>query len=159
MPKIERGIRLFAILLIFYAIINLLGSFNINDFKAVCKGLPEPVIFFAYFFNIVYSIICIKCGTSIMRHENWARKTAVVLVFISLSLGALLFPIMMRNLKGVYRDSQAFQGMTQEAFVRTTGMFTLCFTFFEIAFIFYFTRGVVKKQFNPDFHDEKSRDK
>ncbi|NQT22310.1 MAG: hypothetical protein HQ579_02610 [Candidatus Omnitrophica bacterium] len=143
----KKIVRVFAILLIIYAVISLLGSKNFNEFKQVCQGLPEPIIYLVYLFGIGYSIICIKCGLSIMRYEDWARKTAVVLVLISLILGALMTPLMLRNLKVVYAANPALKGADLDMLVRSTGILTLLFTFFELAFVFYFTRIRVKKLF------------
>lgn len=146
MENKNSGIRSFGIMLIVYGVINVFSYINFKEFKEICAGLPQSVIYSIFAFGIIYSIMCIKCGSSILKLEEWARKIAVILVLTSLLLGLFLTPIMLENAKGIYR--QKFGAAANlDAAIRTIVIFAVFFTIFELAFVLYFTRPKVKEYF------------
>lgn len=142
----NKAIRIFAIIFIIYGIINLFGLANFNDFKELLSGIPQPFIFLIYAFGICYGIMCIICGSKILRLEEWARKTAVILVLISLILGVFTSPIMMRNLRSFYA-TQLEQASNIDTLMRGAAFLAIIFTIFELSFAYYFTRSRIKGQF------------
>lgn len=145
MKEPKGWIRAFSIALILYGAFNLLGYSKYDSFKMLCNGLPEMLIFAAYVYGVGYGIMSILCGTKIMRLEDWARKTAVVLVFISLVLGLLLTPTVLKNLSS-YFDMISGVGPFED-FKRLYVVFSIIFTLFEISLIYFFTRPKIKKYF------------
>jgi len=141
------GIRVFSGILIIYGGFNLLGLVNYNDFKELCYGIPPLIVILIYIFSVIYSIICIKCGHSMLKFENWARKTAVFFVIASLMVGVFVTPIMTKNLSSVYSKKGVSKKMNVDEAVKSALFFSLLFTFYEMAFVFYFTRVKVKEKF------------
>jgi len=143
----NRSVRAFAIGLIVYGAINLLGNAGYEDFKLLCKGLPQLVILTVYIFGIGYGIMSILCGTRILKFENWARKTAIVLVLVSLLVGLLVTPIAARNLETFYSVNADIRNIPLDNLVKVYMFFTVIFTLFEILFIYFFTRPKMKGYF------------
>ena len=148
MDNPNRNIRTFAIGLILYGAINLLGNAGYGDFKLLCKGFPEPVILAIYIFGIGYGIMSILCGTRILRFENWARKTAIVLVLMSLLIGLLITPQTLKNLELFHSENLALQTVSLRGLIKTYIFFAVIFTLFEVSFIYFFSRSKVKTCFN-----------
>ena len=147
MENPNRSIRAFAIGLILYGAINLLGNAGYGDFKILCKGFPEPIILAIYIFGIGYGIMGILCGTRILRFENWARKTAIGLVLMSLLIGLLITPQTLKNLELFHSENIALQNVSLRGLVKTYISFAVIFTLFEISFIYFFTRLKIKGYF------------
>lgn len=141
------GIRMFAVAHIIYGIFNLFGLNNYKDFKNLLTGYPEAVIFIIYGFGIVYGIMCIFCGSKILKLEDWARRIAVILVIASLFLGLFTNPVALKNIRTFYGYGQQFGGADPEAVIKGFLLFAIFFTLYELAFVFYFTRGRVKEHF------------
>ncbi|OGW76093.1 MAG: hypothetical protein A2Z72_01885 [Omnitrophica bacterium RBG_13_46_9] len=149
MERHSSGIKIFAIALVIYGVITLLGLGSYSDFKLLCKGFPQAVIFIIYIFAVGYGILGILCGSRILRMEEWARKTAVMLVLMSLLLGLLMNPVMFRNLEGFYAEKgQAAAGL--DLIIKSYILSTIIFTLFELSFVYYFTRTRIKELFRID---------
>ena len=141
------GIRIFAVTHIIYGIINLFGSNNYKDFKELLTGYPNAAIFIIYGFGISYGIMCIFCGSKILKLEDWARNTAVILVITSLFLGLFTNPVALKNIRTLYGHGQQFGGADLDTVIKGFLLFAIVFTIYELAFVFYFTRGKVKEHF------------
>ena len=147
MERRASGISFFGAAHIIYGIINLFGLNNYKDFKNLLTGYPNALIFLIYGFGIFYGIMCIFCGTKILKLEDWARGTAVILVIISLFLGLFTNPVALKNVRILYEQGQQLGGASLDAVIRGFILFAVIFTLYELAFVFYFTRGKVKEQF------------
>jgi len=149
MEKPVRGIRIFGFMLVAYGILTLLGLGSYSDFKLLLKGLSDVFILSIYAFSVGYGILCVLCGTRILRLEEWARKTAVKLVLISLLLGLFLNTTVFRNLENVYALKESAE-LTLDTVRKSYVVFGVIFTLFELSFIYYFTRPAVKAQFKEN---------
>ncbi|MCK4463053.1 MAG: hypothetical protein KAU58_01945 [Candidatus Omnitrophica bacterium] len=141
------GIRIFAAAHIIYGIINLFGLGNYKDFKNLLTGYPNAVIFLIYGFGIIYGIMCIFCGSKILKLEDWARRTAVMLVIVSLFLGLFTNPVALKNIRTFYGYGQQFGGADIDTVIKSFLLFAIIFTLYELAFVFYFTRSKIKGLF------------
>jgi uncharacterized membrane protein YsdA (DUF1294 family) len=140
-----RGIRIFAIAFIIYGVFNLMGLASYNDFALLCKGWPRFAVSGIYAFGILYGILGIFCGSKILKHEDWARKTAIMLVLASLLVGLFTTPVIFRNLEHFYLAKG--EGTTFDAVRGSFLVSAFLFTSFELSFVFYFTRSRVKALF------------
>ncbi len=147
MERRASGIGFFGVAHIIYGIINLFGLNNYKDFKNLLTGYPNAIIFLIFGFGIFYGIMCIFCGTKILKLEDWARGTAVILVIISLFLGLFTNPVALKNVRTLYGYGQQFGGADLDMVIKGFLLFAVIFTLYELAFVFYFTRGKVKEQF------------
>ena len=146
MQRTKNGIRRFAIAFIAYSVVNLMGIGSFSDFRLLCKGFSEPIIYIVYAFGLCYGILGILCGSRMMRFEEWARKTAVILVLASLFVGLVTNTTIFRNIKSLYMERQEFSSAL-DTILGTYIILAAVFTVFEIFFVYFFTRSPIKEMF------------
>ncbi|MDD5439591.1 MAG: hypothetical protein PHS37_05335 [Candidatus Omnitrophica bacterium] len=143
-----KKIRFLAIILVIYGILNLFSYSNFSEFTGMMTGFPKTLIVALYGFGILYGMMSILCGMRMVRLEDWARRTSVVFVLISLASGLLVTPRVLKNLKGIYAANAGRVSFNESDMIAAYVFFAALFTFYEIMFVYFFTRVDVKEYFN-----------
>jgi len=142
--KTVKQIRFLSVALIIYGMVCLAGiAGSYEDFSRMYSPLNGDVIRGLYYFSFTYGVLSVLCGLRIMKYENWARITSVMLTLSSLVIGVFVMPTVIKNLKSAMSAVTADQGDIN-SIVAISAFFTL----FEIFFVYFFTRNNVVRLFS-----------
>lgn len=146
--KLSSGVKVYAASLIIYGLYVMFGMGTFSQFSLLFMTQTRSVSLSLYCFLMVYGVICLYCGTRLFKSANWARRTVLVFVTISIILGIFFSPTAIRNISFLAYTGQLYipVGPVEQA-VRAAVLLTFLFSAYELSLIFFFTRKKIKKQF------------
>jgi len=156
MNKAPLGVKVFASLLVFASIYQLMGFLNYSYYKLIFQQLPQPLIEIRYSFSIILRFVSLICGVGLFYLNEKCRILAIGLSLISLGVIYWKHPYYAFKNVAVYTEQMYYGTTVQELVYPSFPVISMAVhlaidIIFAGAVIYYFTRPKIKRLFTtPD---------